>query len=250
MPTNASTIPMDRISSWPGRAVLAQDGHKIGKVKDIYTDVDTGRPEWLTVSTGWFNGRTSFVPLEQATERGGDVMVPFDEATVKEAPTADSEGRLSVQEEQALYRHYGRSFAPTGTARSDRSDGGSAMTRSEEELHVGTTTREAGRARLRKWVETEHVTRTVPVTREEIHVEREPITEGNVDRAMSGPTFREDVHEEVLREEDVVAEKRAVPKERVRLAKETVTEERRVDADLRKERIDMERSPGTDRRRR
>jgi uncharacterized protein (TIGR02271 family) len=122
------------------------------------------------------------------------------------------------------------------------------MTRSEEELRVGKTTHEAGRVRLRKWVETEHVSQTVPVTREEIRIEREPITEANVDAAMSGPGFKEDVHEEVLHEEHVHADKQEVPKERVRLAKDTVTEERQVDADLRKERIDVERSADNRRR--
>ena len=245
MRTNTSTISTDRIEALAGRTVYANDGSKIGKVKDIYADVDTGRPEWLAVTTSWFSGRPSFVPIDRAQEQGGDITVPFDEATVKEAPTADEAGRLTPQEEERLYRHYGR-----GTGRSGQSgtaaptEGRGAMTRSEEELDVGTTTRESGRARLRKWVETEHVSTTVPVSREEVHVEREPITAGNVDRATSGPAFKEDVHEETLHEDEVVAQKREVPKERVRLAKDVVTEERTVEADVRKERIEMERSEG------
>ena len=57
------------------------------------------------------------------------------------------------------------------------------MTRSEEELTVGTRQREAGRARLRKYVVTEMVTKTVPVKREEVRIEREPITDANRDQA-------------------------------------------------------------------
>jgi uncharacterized protein (TIGR02271 family) len=243
MRTNTSSLTMDRIASWPGRTVLDRDGSKIGKVKDVYEDIGTHQPEWLAISTSWFSGRTSFVPIEKIQERGNDIIVPFDEAKVKDAPTAGEDGRLSPEEENRLYRHYGHNPATTGGTTRTGTTGGDAMTRSEEELRVAKTEREAGRARLRKWVDTEHVSRTVPVTREEVHVEREPITDGNIDQAMSGPAFKEDVHEEVLYEEDVVAQKEAVPKERVRLAKDTVTEERRVEADLRKERVEFERSP-------
>jgi uncharacterized protein (TIGR02271 family) len=118
--------------------------------------------------------------------------------------------------------------------------GGDAMTRSEEELRVGTAEREAGRVRLRKYVETEDVQETVPVTREEARVEREPITEANVDDAMKGPEISEDEHEVVLHEEEVVAEKRVEPKERVRLETDTVTDEREVSDTVRKERVEVD----------
>jgi uncharacterized protein (TIGR02271 family) len=120
-----------------------------------------------------------------------------------------------------------------------------AMTRSEEELRVGTTQRERGRARLRKYVTTETQQVTVPVQREEVRVEREPITEANLGAATSGPAISEEEHEVTLREEEPVVEKRAVPKERVRLDTETVTEERQVAEEVRKERIEVE---GDDRR--
>lgn len=81
------------------------------------------------------------------------------------------------------------------------------------------------------------VSTAVPVDREEVRIVREPITEANVDRAMSGPELSESIHEAVLHEEQVVAEKRVVPKERVRLEKEIRTEEVTVEEDLRKERI-------------
>jgi uncharacterized protein (TIGR02271 family) len=122
------------------------------------------------------------------------------------------------------------------------------MTRSEEELRVGTTEREAGRARLRKYVVTENETRTVPVKREEVRIEREPITDANVGDAMDGPAISEEEHEVVLHEEEVVAEKRAVPKERVRLDKETHVEEETVNEDVRKERVDIDDATGTERR--
>ena len=114
------------------------------------------------------------------------------------------------------------------------------MTRSEEELRVGTQTRERGRARLRKHVTTEQQTVTVPVSREEVRVEREPITDANLDAATSGPAISEEEHEDTLREEEVVVDKRAVPKERVRLDTETVTDERQVSEEVRKEQIQVD----------
>jgi uncharacterized protein (TIGR02271 family) len=114
------------------------------------------------------------------------------------------------------------------------------MTRSEEELQVGTETRERGRARLRKYVVTETQQVTVPVQREEVRVEREPITDANIGDATSGPAISEEEHEVVLREEEVVVDKRAVPKERVRLDTETVSEERQVSEEVRKEQVEVE----------
>jgi uncharacterized protein (TIGR02271 family) len=115
-----------------------------------------------------------------------------------------------------------------------------AMTRSEEELHVGTEQRERGRARLRKYVVEEEVTQTVPVRREEVRIEREPITDGNVDSATDGPAISEEEHEVVLHEEQPVAEKRVVPKERVRMDKDVETSEEQVSDTVRQERIDVD----------
>jgi uncharacterized protein (TIGR02271 family) len=115
-----------------------------------------------------------------------------------------------------------------------------AMTRSEEELAVGTTQRERGRVRLRKYVTTEQQQVTVPVSREEVRVEREPITDANLDAATSGPAISEEEHEVTLREETPVVEKRVVPRERVRLDTETVTDERQVSEEVRKEQIEVD----------
>jgi uncharacterized protein (TIGR02271 family) len=114
------------------------------------------------------------------------------------------------------------------------------MTRSEEELRVGTERREAGRARLRKYIVTEHVTQTVPVQHEEVRVEREPITDANRSQSLAGADLSEEEHEVVLHEEEPVVEKRTVPKERVRLATETVSEDREISEEVRREQVDTE----------
>ncbi|MFP5316310.1 MAG: YsnF/AvaK domain-containing protein, partial [Actinomycetes bacterium] len=108
------------------------------------------------------------------------------------------------------------------------------------QLHVGTERREAGRARLRKYVVTENVTQTVPVQREEVRIEREPITDANRGEAHAGPAISEEEHEVTLHEERAVVEKEAVPVERVRLDKETVTEQQTVNEEVRKEQIDTD----------
>ena len=114
------------------------------------------------------------------------------------------------------------------------------MTRSEEELRVGTTEREAGRARLVKHVVTEDVTKTVPVKREEVRVEREPITDANRGDATTGGEITSEEHEVVLNEEEVVVDKQAVPKERVRMDKDVITDEQQVSETLQKEQIETE----------
>jgi uncharacterized protein (TIGR02271 family) len=151
-------------------------------------------------------------------------------------------GRSSMRKKQlvrALRNHDGRRGGPSTDE---------AMTRSEEELRVGRRKAERGRARLRKTVETDRATATVPVEREELRVEREPITDANRDQAMQGPALSEAEHEVVLHEQRPVAHKEVVPKERVRLGTEKVKDQREVGRKLRKERIELEEDPTEPRR--
>ena len=76
--------------------------------------------------------------------------------------------------------------------------------------------------------------------REEVRIEREPVTDANADEAMGGPAISEEEHEVVLHEEQPVVEKRAVPKERVRLDKDVVRDEHTVSDEVRKEQIDVD----------
>ena len=239
-----------------GQELMSQDGDKLGTIEEIYLDTDTDQPEWALVTTGMFGTKQSFVPISRAGREGDSLTVPFDKATVKDAPKVDPDGKLSEREEQELYRHYGLDYGTgsgSGTERDEDTVGrdtsgpttDDAMTRSEEELRVGTTEREAGRVRLKKYVVEEEVTQTVPVRREEVRVEREPITEANVGDATSGPEISDEEHEVVLHEEEPVSEKRVVPKERVRLDKDVRTEEHEVSDTLRKEEIDVDDAQGS-----
>ena len=238
---------IDDVRTWQGETAHGQDG-KLGTIEDIYLDEQTGEPEWVAINTGLFGSKVSFAPLAEATRSGEGVQLPYTKEQVKDAPNAEADGRLSQDEEAALYRHYGLEYSeapsdsglPTGHVTGNRGTTDDAMTRSEEELRVGKTSQEVGRARLRKFIVTEQVQTTVPVQREEVRIEREPITDGNVGDALDGPALSEEEHEVVLHEEQPVVQKNVVPKERVRLEKDTFTEEQTVTDEVRKEQIEAE----------
>ncbi|WP_313361509.1 PRC and DUF2382 domain-containing protein [Kocuria sp.] len=113
-----------------------------------------------------------------------------------------------------------------------------SVVRHEERLNVGTQEREAGHARLRKYVVTDHETVDVPVEREEVTVERTPINDTNA-RVDNGTIGEEEV-DVTLHEERPVVQKEAVAVEEVGLNKQTVQETQRVEADVRKEQVDVE----------
>ena len=233
-----------------GRKAVDQDGDKIGTVDGVYLDDETGEPNWLALNTGWFGTNVSFVPFTGAYIGGDEVVVSYPKQTVKDAPNCEADGHLSPEEEARLYEHYRLGVGRGDTVRSgDVTEVGTdtrrgtdeAMTRSEEELEVGKRRTETGRARLRKWVETEQVQMTVPIRREKARLVTEPITDSNRGDALSGPDLTESEHEIVLSEEEIDVDKRVVPKERVRLEKDVETEEVAVDETIRKERVQMER---------
>jgi uncharacterized protein (TIGR02271 family) len=251
------TTEMTQAYDWSGRTLRDRLGDKIGEIDAIYVDDQTDKPEWALVKTGLFGGKPTFVPLAGAAPAGEDVVAQVNTQQVKDAPKVDPDQELSEKQEAELFRHYGIDYTEQGsvTATGSPNDGAAAgavghdtsgpttddaMTRSEEELRVGTAQRERGRARLRKYVVTEEVQQTIPVRREEVRVEREPITDANVDQATAGPEISDEEHEVTLHEEEAVVEKRTVPKERVRLEKDTVTDEQTISEQVRKEEIEAE----------
>jgi uncharacterized protein (TIGR02271 family) len=279
-------IDASQIEHIYGADVRGPDDDKIGTTGKIYLKDATGEASWATVRVGMFGSRESFVPLQDATWDGEFLRVPFDKDLVKAAPSKDPDGHLSVEEEHELYAYYGltvgtedpsaaeEALIPAGyegageavsgqpadeptydappvaapTSVGDDAAPDDAMTRSEEHLEVATEEAEAGRARLRKYVVTEQQTVTVPVTHEEVRVEREPITDDNRDAAFAGEPIAAGEHEVVLREDRVVVSTEAQPVERVRLSKEAVTQEETITRDVRKEQIEVEGdgAPGQD----
>ena len=242
--------------------VVGNDGSEIGRVGQVYTDNDTGQPSWVTVKTGWFGSNESFVPLSSATVAGDTIRVPFDKDTIKGAPNNEAGAPLSEADEQRLYSYYGLTSTsdrvsdttPADTmsnvdqipAQAGSVGSGEYLTRSEEQLRVGTEKVPTGRARLRKIVVTEQQNVTVPVSREEVRVVREPIAPGDSVDATIG----EAATDVTLTEERLVVDKQTVPVERVRLGTETVTEQQQVTESVRKEQIELDdaTSVDTDRR--
>ncbi|MFD7920867.1 DUF2382 domain-containing protein [Streptomyces sp. NPDC059740] len=263
-----------------GLNVFDTDGSKIGHVAQVYVDDVSGQPEWITVKTGLFGAKESFIPLAGARRQGTDLHVPYHRDVVKEAPRLEADQHLEPSEEGELYRHYGLTrpaTPPTGPG-TDTADvhgrppaeaatGGAPMagepasapaeeratageqgaaaglteqslTRSEEQVHVGTEEYETGHARLHKYVVTENVTTTVPVSHEEVHVVREPVAES--DRSGGAARIHEQDIEITLHAERPTVRKETVAVERVRLDTEKVTEQQEVNTEVRKEQVEME----------
>ncbi|RSN54301.1 hypothetical protein DMH01_35695 [Amycolatopsis sp. WAC 04182] len=242
-------------------AVVDPTGNKLGKVGNVYLADATRQPEWITVKTGLFGTKESFVPLSGAHADQDGVHVRVDKDAVTDAPRIEADGHLSAEESAQLYRHYGLPMprtspdgrmddraqgrgdagrprtgmdTGTGTGKKNR-DAEPTMTRSEERLNVGTEQVETGHVRLRKYVVTEEQQVTVPVSHEEVRIEREPITKPGGERAE----IAEDEQEVVLHAEKPVVNKETVAVERARLKTETVTEDQTVSGKVRKEQFEV-----------
>ncbi len=248
------------LQNMEGQTAVDVNGAKLGKIGQIYVDDQSGQPLWVTITTGMFGTKQSFAPLHGSRPDGDDLRLAVTKEMVSGAPGVEADGHIGDDENEALYGYYSGYLGDTAQNQGQEYAGNTrdemagrddiqgrdtsgpvtddAMTRSEERLHVGTEQTEAGRARLRKYVVTENVTQTVPVSHEEVRLEREPITDANRGAAMSGGDISEEEHEVTLRAERPVVNKETVPVERVRLGTETVTEDHEVSETLRKEQID------------
>jgi len=263
-------IARNDIARLAGADVYDTDGDKVGTVGQVHLDGGSDEPQWVTVMTGLFGLKETFVPLQGASFSGDRVTVAFGKEQIKGAPRIDADGSLSATEEEGLYTYYGLSshgdssysergegYNAGGGYQTSTDDRGrdvahtghpdDAMTRSEERLVTGTRTEETGRARLRKYVVTEQQQVTVPVSHEEVRLEREPITDANVGDAFDGAEITEAEHEVTLHAERPVVSTETVPVERVRLATETVQDKEIVHGEVRKEQIEFEGPEGRDR---
>ncbi|MHA7241027.1 PRC and DUF2382 domain-containing protein [Arthrobacter sp. TMS1-12-1] len=233
-------------------AVVTDQGDKVGTLGEMYLNDATEAPTWVTVHTGLFGTKESFVPLEGAVVQDGRLVVAYPRDLIRHAPSIERDGHLGPEDKRVLYGHYGLDEATTaaasvpvddatpshddGTVRERHGDGEPWMIRSEERLRVGTESYEAARVRLRKYVVTEESRRRVPLLREELVIEREPITARNASPDAS--LFQEQVVELVGHEEQaVVLGTETVPVERVRLARTTVAGRTTVREQVRKERV-------------
>jgi uncharacterized protein (TIGR02271 family) len=232
-------ISRDAVRDVYGTDVYGTDGDKIGSAGQVYLDNRTGDPAWVSVRTGLFGRKESFVPLADAHLSDDRLQVPFGKDKVRNAPQIDQDGELSPADEEELYRYYGLAGDESGPADDD------AMTRSEERLVTdGTRTEPVGKARLRKHVVTEERQVTVPVTHEEVRLEHEPAGGTGPRQATDDPADPGEEQVVTLRAQRPVVATETVPVERVRLGKQTVTDEETVTGQVRKERIELEDDTG------
>jgi uncharacterized protein (TIGR02271 family) len=221
--------------------VIDNQGDKVGKVNVIFVDATTGQPEWAAVKTGMFGGHVTLVPLANAQVGSDELTVAYTKDAIKDAPNHDPDVELNSADEAELLGYYGLSATGAPSAGHDTSGPNTddAMTRSEERMAVGTEQVQTGTARLRKFIVTEQVTQTVPVSHEEVRVVHEPITDANRSDALAGGELTEEEHEVVLHAERPVVSTETVPVERVRLDTQTVQSEQEVTGDVRKEQIEQ-----------
>ena len=234
-------ITMEQLKAAHGAPVFSSDGDKIGVVEEIFTDVDTGRPEWIGIGTGFLRTKRVLVPVAGADLRREGFFVPYPKEHVKGSPDIDDD-QIAQQTERALYDYYGVPYSEStsdttlaeGAPRAPAGKGGSVV-RSEEQLLVGKESVPTGGVRLRKWVETEPVEADVKLRRETAVVEREPI-----EQPVADAEFGAQEVEVPLEAERPVVGKQAVAKERISVKKGVREEDATVRDDLRKERVGVE----------
>jgi hypothetical protein len=264
---------------WRDLVVVDQDAATVGTITAFYLDRASGLPTWALVHTGWFTDAQTFVPLTHAVEADEEIRVPYPKAFIQQAPRLQAHQELSPDDEVVLSAYYrlddhrgavadrrlgaepavtGPAGVPTApaapAARPPRTapagppvprlaaQGPVEVVRSEEELQVGVRRRRR-RLRLRKYLVTEYLTRTIPVRREEVRLEEMPAPAEPVGEPDEQPTVQatgeQPLLEVVLHREEPVIQLRVVPHERVRLFKDVITEQRTLTEDIRKEQIDL-----------
>ncbi len=240
--------------SWTGLPAVDRAQRPVGAIADVYLSRADGEPEFVLLDLG--GGAQTPVPLENARLTGGVLYLDVDADRVAAAPPGDGGEELTPEYEVKLYEHYGHTppavapdaaattELPEGAAVDGAGDEGATMTVSEEQLVVDTQARATERVRVRKRVVTEEVTVTIPLRREELVIEREPIEPGAAE-APSDAQIVEAEFDFLLLAEQPVIEKRIVPVEQVRVRKDVVVEEELVSDQVRKERVDVEHDPST-----
>ena len=237
-------ITTNQLVEAQGTPVYSSEGDKIGSVEEIFVDEETNEPEWIGLGTGFFGTKRVLVPATMAESRGDGFSVPYTKEHVKGTPDIDSD-EISQETESTLYAHYGLEYSERRSDTGLPETSGRAVTdeaevvRSEEELRVGKRETQAGRARLRKWVETQPVQAEVELRRETVHVTREPINQ-----PMSGGQIGEQEVDVTLRAEEAVVQKQTVAKERIALEKDVQVEHQTITDEVRKERVEVEGDKG------
>jgi uncharacterized protein (TIGR02271 family) len=252
------TLPKElaNVRGWEVRT--ADDDDKIGKVSDLIFG-SSRQPAYLDVDVGGFlSPKHVLLPIGLAQLDATEQIVWVPEMTkeqLKALPDYPGDPAVITEEYEAgIRKAYPSTIAGEALFDQQRfrqpetgargAQGEARLTRSEEELAVGRRPVQAGEVGVKKTVETQHVREPVTKRREEVEIERRP-AEGAYAR---GAEIGEDEIRVPVVEEEIVAEKRPVVKEEIVVKKRTVEETENVEADLRKERVDVEKRGRTKRR--
>jgi sporulation protein YlmC with PRC-barrel domain len=104
------------IAEWHGKDLVDRDGQKIGKLEDVYVDVETDEPMFGTVKEGLVSRHLTFVPLAGITIGPDNLEVTVSREQVRSAPNIELHGdELSKADESSLYHHYQLNYTPPDT---------------------------------------------------------------------------------------------------------------------------------------
>ena len=104
------------VAEWHGKMLVDRDREKIGKLQDVYVDVETDEPQFATVKEGFIGRHLTFVPLGGITVGPNDLQVTVTTDQVKAAPDIEQHGEeLSQADESALYHHFELNYTPPDT---------------------------------------------------------------------------------------------------------------------------------------
>lgn len=273
-------VPLDQLEDFRiaegdpdvrGWDVLSSDGRRIGEVDDLLVDIDAMKVRYLDVEMDpeLIDGdrtRHILIPIGYARlDRSQDqVRVDaLDSTRLSMIPDYDNQP-LTGEYESRLHSHfrgagggregpeiieedvstasrfYGRGTEESRSKEREKERGVGEerhLTLSEEELDVGRREHRSGEVTVGKKVETEHVHERVPLRHEEVTIEHRP-AEGMRGSARIG---EEEEIRVPISEEELTVDKRVVPKEEIVVRKQERIDTQDVDADLRRERVDIRR---------
>lgn len=266
-------VPLDQLDDFRvaegdpdvrGWDVISADGKRIGEVDNLLVDTGAMKVRYLDVEVDTEmiesdKNRHILIPVGYARldESEDQVRVDsLDSSRLREFPEY-RQGQITSEFETDIQNQFGAGAAGVGgfAAGMERGSGGREflgerkleedghVTRSEEELEIGKHEERAGEVRLGKHVETEHVSRRVPVRHEEVVIEHRPASE----RMGAEPKIGEDGEVRIpINEERLDVEKHVVPQEDVVVRKQERIDEETIEADLRRERVDIDREGDVD----
>jgi sporulation protein YlmC with PRC-barrel domain len=104
------------VAEWRGKTLIDRDGEKIGKLQEVYVDVENDEPQFGTVKEGFIGRHLTFVPLGGIKIGPDDLRVPVSKEQVRTAPNIEQHGEeLSQADESALYHHFELNYTPLET---------------------------------------------------------------------------------------------------------------------------------------